>query len=51
MVEAMNGRLGVESMVDVGSTFVLELPLARPAAPEQPVPAGKALSATGRSGA
>jgi two-component system sensor histidine kinase/response regulator len=51
MVEAMNGRLGVESMVDVGSTFVLELPLAQPAAPEQPVTAGKALSATGRSGA
>jgi hypothetical protein len=38
-------------MVDVGSTFVLELPLAQPAAPEQPVTAGKALSATGRSGA
>ena len=51
MVEAMNGRLGVESVVDVGSTFVLELPLAEPAALEQPVPAGKALSATGRSGA
>jgi PAS domain S-box-containing protein len=51
MVEAMNGRLGVESMVEVGSTFVLELPREEPAALEQPVPAGKALSATGRSGA
>ena len=48
MVEAMNGRLGVESTRDVGSTFVLELPVAEPLAPEPP--AGKALSATGRSG-
>ena len=29
MVEAMNGRLAVESVVDVGSTFVLELPTRR----------------------
>jgi len=50
MVEAMNGRLRVESMVDVGSTFVLELPVAEPLVPEATVPAGKALSATGRSG-
>jgi PAS domain S-box-containing protein len=51
MVEAMNGRLRVESMVDVGSTFVLELPVAQPLAPEPPVTAGKALSAAGRSDA
>jgi signal transduction histidine kinase len=50
MVEAMNGRLGVESLVDVGSTFVLELPTAEPASLETPAEAGKALSATGRSG-
>jgi PAS domain S-box-containing protein len=50
MVEAMNGRLKVESVVDVGSTFVLELPIAEPVALEAPVPAGKALNAPGRSG-
>jgi PAS domain S-box-containing protein len=49
MVEAMNGRLLVESTVAVGSTFVLELPVAEPLPFEPPVPAGKALSATGRS--
>jgi PAS domain S-box-containing protein len=49
MVEAMNGRLAVESTLDVGSTFVLELLVAEPLALEPP--AGKALSATGRSGA
>jgi PAS domain S-box-containing protein len=50
MVEAMNGRLGVESVVDVGSTFVLELPIAEPSEPSAPPPAGKALTATSRSG-
>jgi len=49
MVEAMNGRLGVESIVDVGSTFVLDLPVAEAPVPE-PALGGKALSATGRSG-
>jgi PAS domain S-box-containing protein len=49
MVDAMNGRLGVETVVDVGSTFVLELPIAEPSAPADS-DAGKALSATGRSG-
>jgi PAS domain S-box-containing protein len=48
MVEAMHGRLTVESMVDVGSTFVLELPIASPAGAAEPS-AGKALSAAGRS--
>jgi len=50
MVEAMNGRLAVESVVDVGSTFVLVLPTAEPASLEAPADAGKALSATSRSG-
>ena len=36
MVEAMDGRLGVESMVDVGSTFVLELPTRRAAGAREP---------------
>jgi PAS domain S-box-containing protein len=49
MAEAMNGRLRVESVVDVGSTFVLELPLAAPQAPDAPL-SDKALSAMGRSG-
>ena len=48
MVEAMHGHLAVESTVDVGSTFVLELPLAQGA--EAGGADGKALSATGRSG-
>jgi PAS domain S-box-containing protein len=48
MVEAMNGRLTVESTLDVGSTFVLELPVAEQ--PELEPPTGKALSAAGRSG-
>ena len=51
MVEAMNGRLAVESVVGVGSTFVLELPVAERVDTEPEVPAGKALSAAGRSGA
>jgi hypothetical protein len=46
----MNGRLGVESVVDVGSTFVLELPIAEPVPLEAVPSAGKALTATGRSG-
>jgi signal transduction histidine kinase len=50
MVEAMNGRLGVESQVDVGSTFVLELPLAQEVEPDAGAGAGKALSGLGRSG-
>jgi signal transduction histidine kinase len=50
MVEAMHGRLGVESVVDVGSTFVLELPVAEPSEAGAAPPADKALSATGRSG-
>jgi signal transduction histidine kinase len=48
MVEAMHGRLTVESMVDVGSTFVLELPIASAEGAPEPT-AGKALSAAGRS--
>jgi PAS domain S-box-containing protein len=48
MVEAMHGRLGVESEVDVGSTFILELPVADPPGPQDS--GGKALSAAGRSG-
>jgi PAS domain S-box-containing protein len=50
MVHAMNGRLEVESVVDTGSTFVLELPQAEPALAGAPSTHGKALSATGRSG-
>jgi signal transduction histidine kinase len=50
MVEAMHGRLAVESVLDVGSTFVLELPVAEPSDAGAAPPAGKALSATGRSG-
>jgi two-component system, sensor histidine kinase and response regulator len=51
MVEAMNGRLQVETEVDVGSTFVLELPLAVAANATAAGNNGKALTATGRSGA
>jgi PAS domain S-box-containing protein len=47
MVEAMKGRLAVESIVDVGSTFVLELPVTT--APDPELSDGKALAATGRS--
>jgi len=48
MAEAMSGRLAVESEVGVGSTFVLELPVASPADGGEPS-ASKALSAAGRS--
>jgi PAS domain S-box-containing protein len=50
MAEAMHGRLDVESEVDVGSTFVLELPVADPPAPQDSPAEGKALSTAGRSG-